>query len=383
MAKNLIISYSTSGTFTFTASSTGNYVFEGIGGGQSGAGDGTFGANGGIGADFAQSAVLSMTSGQTATIIVGSGASYSSGQQNGGDTSAETVSNSTVVMRAIGGGSVNSDIGSLIYIGGVGGSGDTISGGGGGGSAGSGGAGGNGANGDDSNTGAQAAGGSAGISSGDGFNGAIGGAGGSESGQRAPSGGGNPGAGGAGGDGNGNSGQYGGTGQVNVYQQTICSPPSSSTIMTNPSVSIMTSCLLQMGSSPVHYSSVNQYPQIYLSAGSSNGQVDKCYSAPFTVTNGTPLTINLSTGCDPFGNTLFMNYITHLLIENDATTTGHDMTLWGGSNPVLPSDSVSIHSLGGCYAWTSPVGYPITSNINVQITIAAGTASGKITILGR
>jgi hypothetical protein len=89
------MTYTTPGSYTFTASFTGNHTIECIGGGQSGSPSSLGSAgDGGAGAYFCTS-VVSLTSGNMYSVSVGAGGAKSSVVQNvGGDT---TFNSSTVI----------------------------------------------------------------------------------------------------------------------------------------------------------------------------------------------------------------------------------------------------------------------------------------------
>jgi hypothetical protein len=160
------------------------------------------------------------------------------------------------------------------------------------------------------------------------------------------------------------------------------------TVLSNPSLSITLKAQLTSGSSPaVVASQVSHSPSGAISAGNSAGSTDRCYSTSFQVTAGTPLTINLTTAFDPMQNAIGMVHVCGILLENDSTTTGQDMTIGGGTHPLSASDSGLAQAKGGIYLmWNPNPGYTVTSGSadTVTITVASGTnVPGKITIFGR
>jgi hypothetical protein len=161
-----------------------------------------------------------------------------------------------------------------------------------------------------------------------------------------------------------------------------------STILSNPAANAQLRCQLTTGAAPAVVSSqVNHQPNNALGSGNSAGNVDRCFSEPFTITSGTPLTINVSTALDPLGNALGMVHVTSVLVENDSTTAGQDFTVGGGTHPVLGTDQATAQANGGMVYILNPnSGYSVVSGTSdtLQISVASGTSvAGKITILGR
>lgn len=121
------------------------------------------------------------------------------------------------------------------------------------------------------------------------------------------------------------------------------------------------------------------------------GNVDTLYQASFTVTSGTPLSINLATALDVLGVALGDVDIVGLLIENDSATAGQDFTVGSGTDPALGTQSylVQANTTSGSPGFVCvnfPLGLATTSGTSnlLQITVAAGTnVPGKISILGR
>jgi hypothetical protein len=160
------------------------------------------------------------------------------------------------------------------------------------------------------------------------------------------------------------------------------------TILSNPSITAQLKCQLNAGASPaVALSQVNHLPVITPGAGNTPGNIDRCISEPFTVTAGTPFTLNLSTALDPLSSAAGFVHLSAILIENDSTVAGQDFTLGGGAHPALGTDQATAQANGGVILLTNPApGYPIVSasSDTLQITVAAGTnVPGKITLLGR
>jgi hypothetical protein len=153
-------------------------------------------------------------------------------------------------------------------------------------------------------------------------------------------------------------------------------------------MSISLKAQLSAGAPPaIVASQVNHSPAFALGAGNSAGNVDRCYSAPFQVSAGTPLTFNVSTALDPLQNAIGMLHVAAILVENNSTVAGQDMTIGGGTHPISTADNGLAQANGGVYLmWNPNPGYAVTggSADTVTITLASGTnVAGKITILGR
>jgi hypothetical protein len=160
------------------------------------------------------------------------------------------------------------------------------------------------------------------------------------------------------------------------------------TTLSNPSITLQIKATLTAGAVPAPIGSlVSHAPTFSLAAGNSAGNVDRCYSASFTITTGTPLTINVASAFDPLGSALGMIHVTSVLVENDSATAGQDMTIGGGANPVLGTYLGIAQANGGVDFSCNPnPGFTVAggSADTLTITVAAGTSvPGKITILGR
>jgi hypothetical protein len=161
-----------------------------------------------------------------------------------------------------------------------------------------------------------------------------------------------------------------------------------STTLANPSASVQLKCQIAAGAAPaIVTSQINHQPNISIGTGNTAGNVDRCFCEPFTVTAGTPLTVNVSTATDPIGNALGIVHVTSVLVENDSTTAGQDFTIGGGTHPVLGTDQGTAQANGGIFCVVNPnPGYAVVSGTSdtLQISVASGTnVAGKITIFGR
>jgi hypothetical protein len=160
------------------------------------------------------------------------------------------------------------------------------------------------------------------------------------------------------------------------------------TTLSNPIASLQLKCQLNGGAVPALVSSqVNHQPNTALGAGNTGGSIDGCFSGPFTVSAGTPLTISVTSINDALGNPITFVHVTSVLVENDSTTAGQNFTVGGGTHPVLGTDQGSAQANGGAFLVLNPnPGYSVVSGTSdtLQISVAAGTnVPGKLTILGR
>lgn len=120
--------------------------------------------------------------------------------------------------------------------------------------------------------------------------------------------------------------------------------------------------------------------------GSGAGQVNKIYSAAFTVTSGTPFTIDLTTLTDLLGNAITFGTYIASKITNLSVTTGQDFTCFGGTNGLLATSTELCYANGGNKLHdTGTTGITVDSTHKIiQITVAAGTSvAGTITVIGK
>jgi hypothetical protein len=159
------------------------------------------------------------------------------------------------------------------------------------------------------------------------------------------------------------------------------------THFSKPTVVVGLKALLTSGAPPAPVvSQVDHEPTIALSPGTGPGSADICLSQAFTVTAGTPFTVSLVTGLDPLGNALSMSAVVAVLVENDSTVAAQALTVGGGTGAVLGGDRFTCQANGGVVLVYNPgAGYAVVGGTSdtLQITVAAGTASGKLTVFGR
>lgn len=162
-----------------------------------------------------------------------------------------------------------------------------------------------------------------------------------------------------------------------------------STTLSNVSIAAAITAALAGGAAPATVSGNVQHncadtPTV----GSSTGNVNKVYSAAFTVDTGTPLSLDLTSLVDPLGQTNNFGTVHAILIENLSIVAGRDFTVFGGTNGLVATSTTLI------YAGTKP-GFLLidfgTTGIAVDgthkiitIAVAAGTGiAGKITVVGK
>jgi hypothetical protein len=140
-------------------------------------------------------------------------------------------------------------------------------------------------------------------------------------------------------------------------------------------------------SPPVVTASINHTVNPSLPVGSSSGSVDIEYHTPVTVSSGSPLVLDLTNLTDPLGNAITFAVVTAILLTNDSTTTTNDLSLGGGTHPLIATCPLPAQASGGAVAFLAPAaGLTVSSGStnNLQISAAAGSAvPGKLTILGR
>jgi hypothetical protein len=138
---------------------------------------------------------------------------------------------------------------------------------------------------------------------------------------------------------------------------------------------------------PVVTASINHTVNPSLPVGSGSGSVNLEYHTPVTVTSGSPLVLDLTNLTDPLGNAIAFAVVTAILLTNDSTTTGNDLSLGGGTTPLVATCPLPAQAAGGAVAVLAPAaGLTVTSGSTnkLQIAAAAGSAvPGKLTILGR
>jgi hypothetical protein len=163
-----------------------------------------------------------------------------------------------------------------------------------------------------------------------------------------------------------------------------------STTVSSPQISAAIHASLAGGAAPAITTSnvihdVTEAPTV----GSATGNVNKVYSAPFTIAaSGTPTSIDLSAATDPLGNALNFGTIHAIIVENLSVTPGEDITIGAGTNGVVAS--VPLIAYGGAVpgwlaynAGSTGLTVDATHKI-ITLTAAAGTnVAGKITVIGK
>jgi hypothetical protein len=158
-----------------------------------------------------------------------------------------------------------------------------------------------------------------------------------------------------------------------------------STTLSSPAISASITAGLASGllSGTVTHEPAQQTPAV----GTNAGNVNLLYSADFTVSSGSPLTLDLSSIADAAGNTAIFGHVTCWLVENRSTNAAELMTLGGGSNALIPARTGAdvIQANGGFDLMAAPTGIVRdATHKTFQIAVASGTAvPGRLTILGR
>lgn len=128
--------------------------------------------------------------------------------------------------------------------------------------------------------------------------------------------------------------------------------------------------------------------------GTGNGNVDTVYSKRHSIVSGVPLDLDLRTTSAIVsqldGTALNFPLIVGILVVNNSTTTGQNLTLGQGSNPVTTYLTGTTPGIiigpGGCHFLCSPQdGYATTATTADVLRLAAstGTIVADVLILGR
>lgn len=123
-----------------------------------------------------------------------------------------------------------------------------------------------------------------------------------------------------------------------------------------------------------------------MTVGSGAGEANKNYSSEFTVSSGTPLDLDVTALVDKVGTAIVFTEVQTIFITNGSTTTGQDMTIGAGTNPLFAADPNPIKSKGGVKLIHNPnPGITVSGSVKtLRITVAAGTnVAGHVTIQGR
>lgn len=106
-------------------------------------------------------------------------------------------------------------------------------------------------------------------------------------------------------------------------------------------------------------------PAVQRTVGNGANQADREYPFQGTVTAGTPFTINLSTGLNPFsGSAMGMVHATRIHVVHQGTTGR--ITVGGGTHPVMGSDQATLQ----------PGGSGVFDNIGAGYVVASGAVAG-------
>lgn len=127
---------------------------------------------------------------------------------------------------------------------------------------------------------------------------------------------------------------------------------------------------------------VNDGTSQQMATGSSAGQAQYPYNLAFSVTSGSPLTIDLTSVTDVNGFAVTFAAVTHIKFTA-ATTNTQLLALTGGASNPLYSD-VDTVGAGDFVLKSRTQGIAVNSGAKtLTITSASGTQAGTLTILGR
>lgn len=117
--------------------------------------------------------------------------------------------------------------------------------------------------------------------------------------------------------------------------------------------------------------------------GSGAGNASGFYSNTLTVTSGTPYTLDVTSGSlfvDPLGNPITAGHVIGVKVANLSVTSGQDLTIGGGSNPVLGSvlgfaQAGDVSADPGFFMlYANNPGFAVSGSAKIlQVTAAAGT----------
>lgn len=126
---------------------------------------------------------------------------------------------------------------------------------------------------------------------------------------------------------------------------------------------------------------VNLQTALTLSAGSGAAQANSIYASPstLTVSTGTPTVVDLASVTDPDGTSITWSDILAIAIVNLSTTAGQDITVGGGTNPVVSlfTGNLIIKSGGfAIIACAQATGYAFNSSTahTLEFQVSAGTS---------
>lgn len=131
----------------------------------------------------------------------------------------------------------------------------------------------------------------------------------------------------------------------------------------------------------------------YLTNGVGALQAQWIAANTIAVPNGSPVTLNLNTLTQPDGSTFTPLDILFIGFINTSVTTGQDVTIGGGSNPivsafsgniVLPAGSADNPGTPVCIGNSNATGYAInlSTACNFRLSSAAGTPDVAYLLFG-
>lgn len=118
----------------------------------------------------------------------------------------------------------------------------------------------------------------------------------------------------------------------------------------------------------------------------SSSEITKLYYATLSVTT-TPTVLDVTALTSNYGSSLNFGTVKELLIWNKNTTSGQDLTVGGGTNPLLnalpdlKAQTAGAGSNGSCVHLTTPITVSGSAK-NIRLVAATGTLTVDIMIAG-
>jgi hypothetical protein len=121
------------------------------------------------------------------------------------------------------------------------------------------------------------------------------------------------------------------------------------------------------------------------SVGTAAGSINLLVHQTFTVSSGTPLSIDLTSVVDVAGNTVSFGHLCYSKVVNSGTNSGGDLNFGGGTNGVFTLDPKVVRANGGIATHYDPNPGITVDSTHKIVTVASvsGTVTGSITLAGR
>lgn len=157
-----------------------------------------------------------------------------------------------------------------------------------------------------------------------------------------------------------------------------------SSTLSNPQFSIAAQATIKSGAAPATTTTnVNQQFAVAPTVGTAAGNINGCYSAPFSIASGSNLDLDLSNLVDPNGTTLVGTMFAGYMISV-SNSTGGSLTIGGGTNPIIASaeSDEPIPNNGADGRWFGDAPRAIDGTHHTfRLTAGGGvTVNGQITI---